>query len=116
MLCYYMYLYAILTNEQHLALAQVTDYRRGADIYWLCNNTQKQQALCVLLPMTTPREAKQFVERVLALLSKQHTVGDNDIKLTGPLRVSAQQTEITALLNELGAYDEDLADATSHNA
>ena len=108
-------LFTDLTNEQQLALAQVTDYRRGADIYWLCKNKQNQQSLCVLLPMTTPREAKQFVERVLALLSKQRSVGENEIGLTGPLRVSAQQAEIAALLNELGAYDEDLADATSHN-
>ncbi|MDX1678969.1 PelD GGDEF domain-containing protein [Arsukibacterium sp.] len=106
-------LFTDLTATQHLAFSQITDFRRGADIYWQCQTRDGQQALCVLLPMTTPSEAKQFIERVQSLLAGQQNAGSADLKLTGPLRVSAQQAEINLLLHELDAYNEDLADAAN---
>ena len=99
--------------EVQLPLHQVTDYRRGADIYWSCQTTEQRQALCVLLPMTTLMEAKQFIERVKAILRSHARFEDHELALTGPLLLSAHQTRIEQLLNELGAYDEDLADTAN---
>ncbi len=102
-----------LTSERRLALTQVTDYRRGADIYWLCQDSAGNPSLCVLLPMTTPREARQFVSRVKTVLGHHSPFTDDELKLEGPLRVKAQQAEITTLLDDLGAFDEDLADTAN---
>lgn len=102
-----------LSSTQQLPLHQVTDYRRGADIYWSCQTTEQRQALCVLLPMTTLMEAKQFIERVKAILRSHARFEDNELALTGPLLLSAHQTRIEQLLNELGTYDEDLADTAN---
>lgn len=101
------------STDQRLALTQVTDYRRGADIYWLCQDSAGRQTLCVLLPMTTPREARQFVSRVKTLLSQHSPYSEHELTLAGPLRVKAQQAEIASILNGLGAFDEDLADTTN---
>ncbi len=96
--------------EQNLPLDHVTDYRRGADIYWSCQNSNNQQALCVLLPMTTLMEAKQFVERIRSILHSLAKFDDAELLVNGPMLISGQHEAIENLMNELGAYDEDLAD------
>ncbi len=102
-----------LSSEQQLPLDQVTDYRRGADIYWSCRTKENRQALCVLLPMTTLLEAKQFIERIKAILRSHARFEEHELALTGPLLLSANYSRIEQLLNELGAYDEDLADTAN---
>lgn len=103
-----------LSDEQNVQLSQLIDYRRGADIYWACHTAEQRPALCVLLPITTLIEAKQFIERVKSILKSHNRFDETELQLTGPLLVSAQQAKIEQLLNELGADDEDLADTTNH--
>lgn len=103
-----------LSKEQSVQLRQVMDYRRGADIYWACHTADHRQALCVMLPITTLIEAKQFIERVKSILQSHSRYDETELQLTGPLLVSAQQAKIEQLLNELGANDEDLADTANH--
>ncbi|MFY8274681.1 PelD GGDEF domain-containing protein [Pseudoalteromonas sp. SSDWG2] len=103
-----------LSEAQHLDLAHVTDYRRGADIYWSCEHRSGNQALCVLLPMTTVLEAQQFIERIESILRGKGKMQEGDLDVIGPLRVFDQQPQVTELLADLGAFDEDLVDTSNH--
>ena len=101
------------STEQFLDLYRVTDYRRGADVYWACENSAGQQALCVLLPMTTALEAQQFIERIEAILTDKHDYAPGDLDVIGPLLVFEQHQQVNQLLDDLGAFDEDLVDSSN---
>ena len=101
------------SEAQHLDLEHVTDFRRGADIYWSCEREDGRQALCVLLPMTTVMEAEQFVQRIRSILANNAPIAEGDLDVFGPLLVFEQYQQVNTLLEDLGAFDEDLADSSN---
>jgi polysaccharide biosynthesis protein PelD len=101
------------TSTQSLDLYHVTDYRRGADVYWACQHHDGRQALCVLLPMTSLVEANQFIERITKLLAKESDFIADELEVVGPLIISQQQQQVDSLLADLGAHNEDLVDSAN---
>ncbi|MBS3797905.1 PelD GGDEF domain-containing protein [Pseudoalteromonas sp. BDTF-M6] len=99
--------------KQYLDLYRVTDYRRGADVYWACENSEGKQVLCVLLPMTTAIEAQQFIERIETILNDKHNYAAGELDVVGPLLVFEQHQQVNLLLDDLGAFDEDLVDSSN---
>lgn len=102
------------SESQYLDLYHVTDFRRGADIYWACERRDGGQALCVLLPMATTFEAKQFIERIRDILSSKNNFNNDDLETIGPLLVFENNQQVIEILEDLGAFDEDLVDPTNH--
>lgn len=101
------------SKTQSLNLYQVTDYRRGADVYWACQHKDGRQALCVLLPMTSLIEANHFIERITALLGKDTELNATELDVVGPLIVSQQLPQVNSLLEDLGALNEDMVDSAN---
>ncbi|CAM3777374.1 PelD GGDEF domain-containing protein [Rheinheimera salexigens] len=99
--------------SQSLNLYQVTDYRRGADVYWACQHNDGRHALCVLLPMTSLMEANQFIERISTMLANDNEIKSQDLEVIGPLIVSQQLQQVNSLLEDLGALNEDLVDSAN---
>ncbi|KXI24510.1 PelD GGDEF domain-containing protein [Photobacterium sanguinicancri] len=97
------------SGKHENVLNSVVNFRRGADIYWTCHSLNNKPVLVVLLPLTTTYDAQQYITRVTELL--KNTVKDDieDIDIIGPLSLDADNTEIMAFMDELGAYDESLA-------
>ncbi len=91
------------------SLDSIVNYRRGADVYWSCRTKHRQNALVVLLPLTTIYDAQQYIKRLKELLSLTITSDSNDIDILGPLSLEQDIKQIKSLMNELGAYDENLA-------
>ncbi|WP_462159657.1 PelD GGDEF domain-containing protein [Pseudoalteromonas sp. GB56] len=103
-----------LSESQYLDLDHVTDYRRGADIYWACEHRDGHAALCVLLPMTTILEAKQFIGRIESILASKGQIQEGDLDIVGPLLVFDQHNQVNQILDDLGAFDEDLVDSSNN--
>ncbi|MBY5946511.1 PelD GGDEF domain-containing protein [Photobacterium rosenbergii] len=96
-------------------LDSTISYRRGADVYWSCRTKKGNAALAVLLPLTTAYEAQQYIVRLRELLKDQLGEDINDIDIIGPLSMSTDRPEIRKLMNELGAYDEDMVISSDHS-
>ncbi|WP_299013337.1 PelD GGDEF domain-containing protein [uncultured Photobacterium sp.] len=90
-------------------LDSIINYRRGADVYWSCQTNQGQPALTVLLPLTTTYDAQQYVTRLREILKSHLHEKHNDIDILGPFSLDQDNKQIKSLMNELGAFDEDLA-------
>lgn len=101
------------SENQYLDLYHVTDFRRGADIYWACERRDGGQALCVLLPMATTLEAKQFIERIRDILSSKNNFNSDDLETVGPLLIFEHHQQVIEVLEDLGAFDEDLVDSSN---
>lgn len=102
-------------GRHHQELDNTISYRRGADVYWSCRNKQGNAALAVLLPLTTAYDAQQYIFRLKELLKDQLGDNANDIDIIGPLSMSTDRTEIRTLMDELGAYDEDMVNTSDHS-
>ncbi|MGF1681502.1 PelD GGDEF domain-containing protein [Photobacterium minamisatsumaniensis] len=101
------------SQKKHKAtLDSIVNYRRGADVYWSCHSKDGHPALAVLLPLTSAFDAQHYIKRLQELLKEQ--LGDTtvDIDILGPLSLTKDNSEIKQLMDELGAYDESLADIT----
>ncbi|MGR5142110.1 PelD GGDEF domain-containing protein [Photobacterium sp. DNB23_23_1] len=104
------------SNGKHQQVLDNTiSYRRGADVYWSCRTSQGNAALAVLLPLTTAYDAQQYIVRLKELLKDQLGGDAKDIDILGPLSMSTDRSEIRKLMNELGAYDEDMATSSDHS-
>lgn len=97
------------TGTHTKVLNSVANFRRGTDVYWTCKTQNNEPRLMVLLPLTTPYDTAQYIDRVKELLT--HYIGNNiqDIDILGPLSIDKDQKEINQLIDELGAYDENMA-------
>ena len=102
-------------GRHHHVLDNTISYRRGADVYWSCKTAQGNAALAVLLPLTTAYDAQQYIVRLQELLKDQLGEGAKDIDILGPFSMSTNRTEIRKLMDELGAYDEDMATSSDHS-
>ncbi|ELR65706.1 Extracellular Matrix protein PelD [Photobacterium marinum] len=94
-------------NKQ--TLDSIIDYRRGADVYWSCQTRDGHPALAVLLPLTTVYDAQQYVKRLQELLQKQLHKNHDEIDILGPLSLDKRRQEIRLIMDELGAFDEEMA-------
>ncbi|MGR5152555.1 PelD GGDEF domain-containing protein [Photobacterium swingsii] len=90
-------------------LSSVVNFRRGADVYWTCKSLTNNPVLVVLLPLTTTYDSQQYIARVTDLLKNNIGEAISDIDILGPLSLDTNNAEITAFMDELGAYDESLA-------
>lgn len=102
-------------GRHHHVLDNTISYRRGADVYWSCRTKQGNAALAVLLPLTTAYDAQQYIVRLQELLKDQLGEDAKDIDILGPLSMSTDRAEIRKLMDELGAYDEDMATSSDHS-
>ncbi len=103
------------TGSHTKILNSVVKYRRGTDVYWTCKTQNNAPCLMVLLPLTTTYDATQYIERVKELLTSY--IGDNikDIDIHGPLSFDKDQKEINRIIDELRAYDENMAIPANNN-
>ena len=101
------------SQDQYIDLEHVTDFRRGADVYWSCQYQGEFSALCVLLPMTTLLESGQFIERITNLIKQKGLEDAKDLEALGPYLLDNHSNEVNALLEDLGAFDEDLVDTSN---
>ncbi|WP_036830722.1 PelD GGDEF domain-containing protein, partial [Photobacterium sanctipauli] len=99
------------SQKSHKAiLDNLVNYRRGADVYWSCHSKDGNPALAVLLPLTSAYEGQLYINRLQELLKNQLDDLAGDIDILGPLSLTQDDDEINKIMDELGAYDEDLAD------
>jgi len=96
-------------GDHKKSLDSIVNYRRGADVYWSCRTKHGRNALVVLLPLTTIYDAQQYIKRLKELLSLTISSDINDIDILGPLSLEQDIKQIKTLMNEFGAYDENLA-------
>lgn len=99
-----------ISVEQKIDLEHATDFRRGADVYWLTRSEQDNHALCVLLPMATLAEAERFIGRIKSLLEDHSSFAEEELEIFGPVLINQQHEQVTSLLSSFGTYDEDFAD------
>ena len=58
-------------------------------------------------------EAEQFVQRIRSILANNAPIAEGDLDVFGPLLVFEQYQQVNTLLEDLGAFDEDLADSSN---
>ncbi|RJX75153.1 hypothetical protein DZ860_00240 [Vibrio sinensis] len=92
----------------------VFKHRRGADIYWSCTNTG-QNALVVLLPLTTLENAQQYAKRLMELIHAEIPAKDHQFEMIGPLSIATDWPQIQDEIAQLGADDASLADTSDGN-
>ncbi|MGR5064631.1 PelD GGDEF domain-containing protein [Photobacterium sp. DNB22_13_2] len=102
-------------GKHQQVLDNTISYRRGADVYWSCRTSQGNAALAILLPLTTVYDAQQYIVRLQELLKDQLGEDAKEIDILGPLSMSTDRAEIRKLMDELGAYDEDMATSSDHS-
>ncbi|MCA0934030.1 hypothetical protein LCL85_00455 [Vibrio alginolyticus] len=101
--------YIDVKNSHQQAFNSVIENHRGADIYWSCQTTKGQQALVVLLPMTTLYGAQQFTNRLTDVLPLEIPSVDGNFKIFGPLSVGHHWDEIQQVMTQLGEPYESMA-------
>lgn len=95
-------------NKHNFALSSIIERRRGADIYWSCTTKDGQRAIAVLLPMTTLYGAQQYANRLKDLIYTDIGPNAGEVEIIGPLSVGRDWSRIQLVMEQLGAYDENL--------
>ncbi|CAM3037217.1 hypothetical protein [Vibrio mytili] len=98
-----------IKNKYQRALNSAIEHHRGADIYWCCQTVNGQQALTVLLPMTTLYGAQQFANRLNAMIPVEIPSLNADFKIIGPLSVEKDWDKIQQVIVQLGDFYENMA-------
>ena len=99
------------SKNQSVDIEHITDFRRGADIYWVTRDKNRNQAVFVLMPITNLIEAERYVTRIRKILMSRPGVTEADFDIIGPLYVTKQAEQVQDLLIRFGAFSDDLADS-----
>lgn len=98
-----------IKNKHRRALNSAIEHHRGSDIYWYCQTVNGQQALAVLLPMTTLYGAQQFANRLIEVIPVEIPSLNADFKIIGPLSVEKDWNKIQQVMVRLGDFYENMA-------
>jgi hypothetical protein len=100
-----------LSQHQIVDIEDITDFRRGADIYWMAKDKSNRHTVFVLMPITNLLEAERYVTRIRTILLEKPGITESDFEVIGPLYVNKQAEEVHDLLIRFGGFSEDLADS-----
>lgn len=88
--------------------------RRGADIYWRRINTDGEEVLVVLLPLTTLIQAQMYRDRVKNQL-RLNKIAEDEFEMTEPLDVGIGNELLNEELRKLGLTENDINKCTKYN-
>lgn len=96
----------------HNELHSLINYRRGGDVYWVCEPPNQPARLMVLLPLTSMADSLLYISRVKEVLFENLGERSNDIDILGPFSFDKEQGNIDELIKKWGPNDDNTTVST----